>query len=120
MLLYSLIYKEVMCISKQYIKIAKKETQKPTQKRQELKLSSTNSIPNIQDIKQLIDLSFRNQEPHELIYAHIETLPTPKHKAQVCRELSQRYWALNTKTSKNLSVKFDKFAKQFEQPQQTE
>jgi len=81
-------------------------------------ISCTNSL-NLQDIKECIDKAFREQEPAELIFAHIETLPNNKEKANICREISQKYWQQNTRIGKDLSFKFDKLAKQFDNPLET-
>lgn len=70
--------------------------------------------PNLKDIKECIDIAFREQEPAELIFAHVETLPNDKEKASVCRELAQKFWQQNTRIGHNLSLKFDKLAKQFD------
>lgn len=78
-------------------------------------ITCTNSL-DLKDIRECIDTAFRQQEPAELIFAHIETLPNVKEKANMCRELSQKYWQQNTRIGRDLSLKFDKLAKQFENP----
>jgi len=97
----------------QFVRIQEHKKQVIPKKQNTKGIQCTNSL-DLKDIMQCIDDAFRKQEPAELIFAHIETLPTKESKANICRELSQRYWTQNTRIGHDLSLKFAKLARQFE------